>query len=220
MTVLRLSALVIVLVTAIGLYKKAWLPEKHCIRAGFFVYYTHLSNLLILLYELALGASGHDPHCGTFRWLSSPGVALSMTLCIYVTHLIYAFVLLPTAHRRDDESWLKGRFSFGNVCVHFITPGLTVLQWLLWQGQGGGDGGARGLVAGAAAGVFCLCHAAGRDRQAYRTHRPTVPLSVFGLSQAGGGAVLAVRHSHPDVFLWTGVSVCGDRAFTGIELHV
>lgn len=127
MTVLRLSALVIVLVTAIGLYKKAWLPEKHCIRAGFFVYYTHLSNLLILLYELALGASGHAPHCGTFRWLSSPGVALSMTLCIYVTHLIYAFVLLPTAHRRDDESWLKGRFSFGNVCVHFITPGLTVL---------------------------------------------------------------------------------------------
>ena len=124
---LRLSALVIVLVTAIGLYKKAWLPEKHCIRAGFFVYYTHLSNLLILLYELALGASGHDPHCGAFRWLSSPGVALSMTLCIYVTHLIYAFVLLPTAHRRDDESWLKGRFSFGNVCVHFITPGLTVL---------------------------------------------------------------------------------------------
>lgn len=35
MTVLRLSALVIVLVTAIGLYKKAWLPEKRCIRAGF-----------------------------------------------------------------------------------------------------------------------------------------------------------------------------------------
>ena len=134
---LRLSALVIVLVTAIGLYKKAWLPEKHCIRAGFFVYYTHLSNLLILLYELALGASGHDPHCGAFRWLSSPGVALSMTLCIYVTHLIYAFVLLPTAHRRDDESWLKGRFSFGNVCVHFITPGLTVLQWLLWQDKAG-----------------------------------------------------------------------------------
>lgn len=63
----------------------------------FFVYYTHLSNLLILLYELALGTSGHDPHCGAFRWLSSPGVALSMTLCIYVTHLIYAFVLLPTA---------------------------------------------------------------------------------------------------------------------------
>lgn len=137
MKMLRLSALGIVLVTAAGLYKKAWLREKKCLRAGFFVYYTHLSNLLVLVYELALGASGHDPQCGAYRWLSSPGVALSMTLCIYVTHLIYAFVLLPTAHRRKDPDWLKGRFSFGNICVHFIVPGLVVLQWLLWQDKAG-----------------------------------------------------------------------------------
>lgn len=45
---LRISALAIALVTAAGLYKKAWLPAKKCIRAGFFVYYTHLSNLLVL----------------------------------------------------------------------------------------------------------------------------------------------------------------------------
>lgn len=134
---LRLSALIIVLVAALGLYKKAWLPDKHRIRAGFFVYYTHLSNLLVLVYELALGAGGHDPDSGIFRWLSSPGTALSMTLCIYVTHLIYAFVLIPTAHYRGDDSWLKGRFSFGNVCVHYITPGLVVLQWLLWQDKAG-----------------------------------------------------------------------------------
>ena len=134
---LRLSALIIVLVAALGLYKKAWLPDKHRIRAGFFAYYTHLSNLLVLVYELALGAGGHDPDSGIFRWLSSPGTALSMTLCIYVTHLIYAFVLIPTAHYRGDDSWLKGRFSFGNVCVHYITPGLVVLQWLLWQDKSG-----------------------------------------------------------------------------------
>ena len=133
---LRLSALVIVLVTAIGLYKKAWLPEKHCIRAGFFVYYTHLSNLLILLYELALGASGHDPHCGAFRWLSSPGVALSMTLCIYVTHLIYHFVLVPDARRRGKKFADFGG-SFGNLCVHYGTPWLVVGQWLLWGNKAG-----------------------------------------------------------------------------------
>ena len=68
---LRLSALIIVLVAALGLYKKAWLPDKHRIRAGFFVYYTHLSNLLVLVYELALGAGGHDPDCGAFRWAST-----------------------------------------------------------------------------------------------------------------------------------------------------
>lgn len=136
MIVLRLSALVIVLVTAIGLYKKAWLPEKHCIRAGFFVYYTHLSNLLILLYELALGASGHDPHCGAFRWLSSPGVALSMTLCIYVTHLIYHFVLVPDARRRGQKFADFGG-SFGNLCVHYGTPWLVVMQWVLWGDKSG-----------------------------------------------------------------------------------
>ena len=88
----------------------------------------------VLVYELALAAA---PEGAVRRLLTGSGVALAMTLCIYVTHLIYAFVLLPTAHRRDDESWLKGRFSFGNVCVHFITPGLTVLQWLLWQDKAG-----------------------------------------------------------------------------------
>ena len=126
---LRVSALVIAAVTAAGLYKKAWLPEKKCIRAGFFVYYTHLSNLLVLAYELALGIGGR----GALRWLGSPGVALSVTLCIYVTHLIYALVLIPLAKHSNDESWLKGRYSFANVCVHYIVPGLVAVQWLLWQ---------------------------------------------------------------------------------------
>ena len=61
---LRISALAIAVIAAIGLWKKAWLPEKKCFRAGFFVYYTHLSNLFILVYELVLGASGHDPDGG------------------------------------------------------------------------------------------------------------------------------------------------------------
>ncbi len=134
---LRLSALGIAAVTALGLYKKAWLPDRKCLRAGFFVYYTHLSNLLVLVYESALCVSSFTPAGGVFRCLSSPAAALGATLCIYVTHLIYAFVLLPTAHRRRDESWLKGRFSFGNICVHYVTPGLTVVQWLLWQDKSG-----------------------------------------------------------------------------------
>lgn len=134
---LRISALAIALVTAAGLYKKAWLPAKKCIRAGFFVYYTHLSNQLVLAYQLTLGIAGHDPSCGVFRWLSAPVTALSVTLCIYVTHLLYAFVLIPAAKRSGDADWLRGRYSFANLCVHYVTPGLTVLQWLLWQDKTG-----------------------------------------------------------------------------------
>lgn len=131
---LRLSAAGIFLLGAVGLLLHSTLLETGHIRPGMFCFYTNLSNLLVLVYELALAAV---PEGAVRRLLTGSGVALSMTLCIYVTHLIYAFVLLPTAHRRDDESWLKGRFSFGNVCVHFITPGLTVLQWLLWQDKAG-----------------------------------------------------------------------------------
>ena len=131
---LRLSAAGIFLLGAAGLLLHSTLLETGHIRPGMFCFYTNLSNLLVLVYELALAAV---PEGAVRRLLTGSGVALAMTLCIYVTHLIYAFVLLPTAHRRDDESWLKGRFSFGNVCVHFITPGLTVLQWLLWQNKAG-----------------------------------------------------------------------------------
>lgn len=131
---LRLSAAGIFLLGAAGLLLHSTLLETGHIRPGMFCFYTNLSNLLVLVYELALAAV---PEGAVRRLLTGSGVALAMTLCIYVTHLIYAFVLLPTAHRRDDESWLKGRFSFGNVCVHFITPGLTVLQWLLWQDKAG-----------------------------------------------------------------------------------
>ena len=131
---LRLSAAGIFLLGAVGLLLHSTLLETGHIRPGMFCFYTNLSNLLVLVYELALAAV---PEGAVRRLLTGSTVALAMTLCIYVTHLIYAFVLLPTAHRRDDESWLKGRFSFGNVCVHFITPGLTVLQWLLWQDKAG-----------------------------------------------------------------------------------
>ena len=86
---LRLSALFLGLLGLVGLYFHSTLPVTGRIRPGFFVFYTNLSNLLLAVYQLMLGVSGHDPQCGVFRWLSSAGVALSMTLCIFVTHLIY-----------------------------------------------------------------------------------------------------------------------------------
>ena len=96
---LRLSALFLGLLGLVGLYFHSTLPVTGRIRPGFFVFYTNLSNLLLAVYQLTLGVSGHDPQCGVFRWLSSAGVALSMTLCIFVTHLIYQWVLVPSAKK-------------------------------------------------------------------------------------------------------------------------
>lgn len=134
---LRISALFLGLLGLAGLYFHSTLPVTGHIRPGFFVFYTNLSNLLLAVYQLALGASGHDPGSGVFRRLSSPGVALSMTLCIFVTHLIYQWVLVPSARKRGKALSDIGFSSFGNLCVHYAVPWLTVVQWLLWQDKSG-----------------------------------------------------------------------------------
>ena len=134
---LRRSALALFLLGAAGLYCHSTLPKTGHIRPGFFVFYTNLSNALLAVYQLALWVSGHDPQCGVFRWLSSAGVALSMTLCILVTHLIYQWVLVPAAKRSGKALSDIGFNGFGNLCVHYAVPWLTVAQWLLWQDKSG-----------------------------------------------------------------------------------
>lgn len=98
---LRLSAAGIFLLGAVGLLLHSTLLETGHIRPGMFCFYTNLSNLLVLVYELALAAV---PEGAVRRLLTGSGVALSMTLCIYVTHLIYHFVLVPDARRRGRNS--------------------------------------------------------------------------------------------------------------------
>lgn len=134
---LRWSALVLFLLGAAGLYFHSTLPYTGHIRPGFFAFYTNLSNALLAVYQLALWSSGFAPQCGAYRWLSSAGAALSMTLCIFVTHLIYQWVLVPSAKKSGKSLSDIGVGQFGNLCVHYAVPWLTVVQWLLWQDKAG-----------------------------------------------------------------------------------
>ena len=130
---LRLSAAGIFLLGALGLLLHSTLPQTGHIRAGMFCFYTNLSNLAVLLYELVLAIV---PAGGVRRLLTGSTVALAMTLCIYVTHLVYHFVLVPDARRRGQKFADFGG-SFGNLCVHYGTPWLVVMQWVLWGDKSG-----------------------------------------------------------------------------------
>lgn len=134
---LGISAIFLFLLGAAGLAFHATLPATGHIRPGFFVFYTNMSNLLLAVYQLALGVSSFFPGSGVLRLLSAPGMALSMTLCIFVTHLIYQWVLVPSATKSGKSLSDIGLSSFGNLCVHYIVPWLTVVQWLLWQDKSG-----------------------------------------------------------------------------------
>ena len=134
---LGISAIFLFLLGAAGLVFHSTLPATGHIRPGFFVFYTNLSNLLLAVYQLALGVSSFFPDSGVFRLLSAPATALSMTLCIFVTHLIYQWVLVPSATKSGKSLFDIGLSSFGNLCVHYTVPWLTVVQWLLWQDKSG-----------------------------------------------------------------------------------
>ena len=159
---LRLSAAGIFLLGAVGLLLHSTLLETGHIRPGMFCFYTNLSNLLVLVYELALAAV---PEGAVRQLLTGSGVALAMTLCIYVTHLIYHFVLVPDARRRGKKFADFGG-SFGNLCVHYGTPWLVVGQWLLWGNKAGltAASAARWLVLPLAYFVYAMLRA--------RTGRP------------------------------------------------
>lgn len=131
---LRISAAGICLLGLLGLAMHATLLQTGRIRAGMFWFYTNLSNLLVLLYELLLALAPAGSRLA--RVLTRPTLALSMCLCIYVTHLVYHFVLVPDAKRRGKRFADFGA-GFGNLCVHYITPWLVLLQWLLCGNKAG-----------------------------------------------------------------------------------
>ena len=128
--VLRLSAWGIFLLGAGGLLIHSTLLQTGHIRAGMFCFYTNLSNLLVLVYELALAIAAGLPHSAVLRLLTDDTLSFSMALCILVTHLVYQFVLVPDA-KRNGKRFADFGASFGNLCVHYLTPLLVVAQWLL-----------------------------------------------------------------------------------------
>ena len=137
MTAYALSALAIAVSGSVGLLLHSTLLRTGHIRAGMFCFYTNQSNLLILLYEWALWIAAFHSDSGAYRLLSSPTASLLTTLCIWVTHLIYHFVLLPYARRKGITLADGADDRIGNVFVHYVVPLAVLAQWALWADKSG-----------------------------------------------------------------------------------
>ncbi len=109
-------------------------------RPDMFVYYTNLSNLAVLIFFFVRAL------CNIFRFYDNPGLYnlffshfswFSVTLMIFVTFLIYHFLLLPSI-KADPVTY--GEFSqyqgFGNKAVHYTVPLLSVVNWLVFESKG------------------------------------------------------------------------------------
>jgi hypothetical protein len=93
-----------------------------------FIYYTSLSNLLVLIYFVARLAP-------PFRsFLKTPSVWFSIVMTIGTTLLIYHFLIRKSLKKRFEQSGETGLkfFSHSNLSVHYFTPILTFLDWALF----------------------------------------------------------------------------------------
>lgn len=84
-----------------------------------FSYFTILSNVIagIVLVAIWRGRITATPVWRTLR--------MDSLVMITVTGLVFAVVLAPDAH-------LQGLQYVTNTCVHYLTPSLTVLTFLIW----------------------------------------------------------------------------------------
>ena len=90
-----------------------------------FRFYTSLSNAAVFLTHLLLLFPG--PVREALR--SARGRYITV-LCILVTFLVYFFVLTPCGRISDKTLKALGVRRLSNLIVHYLTPGLTALEWL------------------------------------------------------------------------------------------
>lgn len=130
----RAFSLAIFVLAVVGLYLQSGLREGK-FRRHMFIFYTNLSNAAMAVYHGMLFAASFVPKSGLYAALTHPTVRYCATLAIWITHIIYHFVLLPHFKRHPDK-YENDFLKFGNLCVHYIVPLLTVLEWFLCADKG------------------------------------------------------------------------------------
>lgn len=101
-----------------------------------FLYYTVLSNLLVLVWLVLLVVRTIRDLAGdgVRGWSSpSPRFAAAVMFAITVTMLVYLIVLVPEAFTQNTG---YQPFTPTDNVVHIVTPALTILDWLLFTPKG------------------------------------------------------------------------------------
>lgn len=124
-----ITSLVIAVLAFAGIFMQAGLHTGKY-RLGTFSYYTNLSNLITGLFQLLIFITCFGEG-SLYNKLVSPGLRYSLTLMIWVTHLVYHFLLVPDFKKRKGADFDAEWRSFDNLTVHYAVPLLALLQWLV-----------------------------------------------------------------------------------------
>lgn len=119
-------AIAIVISAAAGLLLTSRILEgRDKVRRQIFRFYTSLSNAAMLVFHALLLIPGP-----TRTILHTARGYYFAALCILVTFMVYFFVLTRFGRISADIMRALGVRSVSNFLVHYLVPGLTVLEWL------------------------------------------------------------------------------------------
>ena len=107
-----ISSFAIAVLALVGVFLQAGFHEGRY-RLGTFSYYTNLSNLITGVYQLLLFIFAL-PGSAVYGRLAGAGVRFSLTLMIWVTHLIYHFLLVPDYKKKQGEKFKSEWATFKN----------------------------------------------------------------------------------------------------------
>lgn len=125
----RISAAVIAAMAFSGIFLQAGFHQGRY-RLGTFSYYTNLSNLFTGVYQ-ALILVGSFTGGALYDSVTGAVVRYALTLMIWVTHLVYHFVLVPDFKKNKGDEFAAEWRTYQNLSVHYVVPLLAVLQWLI-----------------------------------------------------------------------------------------
>ena len=120
-------AAAIVISAAAGLILTSRILEgRDKVRRQIFRFYTSLSNAAMLLFHALLLIPGPARTI-----LHTPRGYYCAVLCILVTFMVYFFVLTRFGRVSAEVLRALGVQRVSNFLVHYLVPGLTVLEWLV-----------------------------------------------------------------------------------------
>lgn len=99
-------------------------------------YYTNLSNIIVLIYQLCVLGSFLAPDSGFYSAVRNPVLQYTIANAITMTFLVYHFILFPAIKKKreamTDAEKSGGVITPNNLCVHYIVPLGSLLFWLLF----------------------------------------------------------------------------------------
>ena len=108
-------------------------------RRNLVAYYTNMSNIVVLIFQLSVLISGLFPESGFYAFTQNGILQFCIMNMILVTFLVYHFILYPAIiikkEALTDAEREAGKLSPNNICVHYIVPLGSVLYWLVFANK-------------------------------------------------------------------------------------